>query len=325
MPPLLVIPALPRTAGAEREALPALPALPVLSELLRLADVAGPDADWRSGMLRDLGAGNARVPEAVVAAAALQVPAGRGVCLATPAHAVAGLHRVHLHAAGVLSLAPDEREELAREFRSQFGPDPCLRGAGNQWLLESDCASAADETDPADWLGAPLERRPASSPAQRLLRRLGTEVEMWLADLPLNERRRSRRQLPVNLLWMWGGGQMPVAGAMPALRAVRLYGSADDAWLAGCAALCGGAVLPLPADWSGIDAAGSAVVLPAAADERQLVARESDWFEPALRDLRAGRIQSLRLRVGQHLHHVRPGRIRGLLRRRRPWWQAVGA
>jgi len=322
MPPLLVIPAFPRTADAARESLPVLPAL---SELLRLADVAQPDADWRSGMLRDLGYGAARVPEAVVAAAALQVPAGRGVCLAAPVHAVAGMHRVHLHAAGVLSLATDEREELAREFAVQFGPEVCLRGAGNQWLIEADCASTADETDPADWVGAPLERRPANSPGQRLLRRLGAEVEMWLADLPLNERRRRRGKLPVNLLWMWGGGQVPAAGAMPALSAVRLHGPADDAWLAGCAALWGGTVVAVPAAWSAVDTAGSAVVLPAAADERQLLAWESDWFVPALEDLRAHRIPSLRLRVGQRLHHVRPGRIRGLLRRRRPWWQAVGA
>lgn len=322
MPPLLVIPAFPRTADA---ALGALPPLPALGELLRLADASGPDADWRSGLLRDLGARVSRVPEAVVAAAALGVPGGRNVCLAAPVHAVAGLHRVHLHAAGILSLTLDERAEMAAGFAAQFGGEPRLHGAGNQWLVEADWAGAADETDPADWAGAPLERRPASGAEQRQLRRLGAEVEMWLADLPLNARRRSRGQLPVNLLWMWGGGQVPVSGVATAAPAIRLFGAGEDAWVAGCAALWGGSVLPLPAAWSGIDERDCAVVLPAADDAAQLLEREEAWFAPALEALRAGRLESLRLRIGRRVHHVRRGGIRRLLRRRRAWWQAVQA
>lgn len=319
---LLVIPAIPRVADAGRDALPVLPAL---SELLRLADSEAADADWRSGMLRDLGAMAGRVPEAVVAAAALRIPAGRAVCLVAPVHAVAGLHRVHLHAAGVLDMDEDERAELAAGFAGQFGPELQLKGAGRQWLVEADCAVAADESDPAEWLGAPLERRPASSPEQRVLRRLGAEVEMWLADLPLNVRRRSRRQLPVNLLWMWGGGRVPSRDAMPAPAATSLHGAAEDAWLAGCAALWGGNVSPLPDAWPHLGAGNSTVVLPAMPDAAQLLALESDWFAPALADLRAGRLESLRLRVGRRLHRVRSGPIRRLLRRRRPWWQVLEA
>jgi len=321
MPPLLVIPAISRHAAAGNDALPTLPAL---SELLRLADRDSADTDWRNGLLRDLGAAAGNLPEAVVAAAALQVPAGRGVCLVAPVHAVAGMHRVHLHAAGMLDLADDERAELAAGFTAQFGPELELKGTGSQWLLDADCAVAADETDPAGWLGAPLERRPASSPAQRLLRRLGAEVEMWLADLPLNARRRSRRQLPVNLLWMWGGGRVPARDSMPAPAATPLHGATEDAWLAGCAALWGGTVSPLPADWPAASA-GSTVVLPTVQDGAQLLALESGWFAPALAALDAGRIESLRLRVGPQLHRVRAGRLRRLLRRRRPWWQALEA
>ena len=322
MPPLIVIPAVARAAGAEREAWPALPAL---SELLRLADSDPADSDWRSGLLRDLGASTGRMPEAVIAAAALGVPAGRGVCLAAPVHAVAGLHRVHLHTDGVLELAAEERAELVSGFAGQFGPELELRGTGNQWLVVAECADAADETDPVEWLGAPLERRPASSPAQRLLRRLGAEVEMWLADLPLNARRRSRRQLPVNLLWMWGGGRVPAPDAMPAPAAMPLHGVAGDAWLAGCAALWGGTVSPLPVAWPAMGASSGTVVLPAPPDAARLLWLESDWFAPALADLEAGRIESLRLRVGRRLHRVRSGRIRRLLRRRRPWWQVLDA
>ncbi|HMA12612.1 MAG TPA: hypothetical protein VKO83_12035 [Steroidobacteraceae bacterium] len=322
MPPLLVIPAMPRTAQTAREALPALPAL---SELLRLADGADRDADWRSGLLRDLGAGaQPNLPEAVVAAGALRIPAGSSVCLAAPVHAVAGMHRVHLHAAGILELQDDERAALAEGFAAQFGPELRLHAAGNQWLLEALCAVAADDTDPAGWAGAPLERQPASSPEQRQLRRLGAEIEMWLAEQPVNERRRRRGQLPVNLLWLWGGGVVRARQVPPAPPAVQLFGDASDAWLAGCAALAGGVVKPLPAGWSGVEDGGAVVVLHSSPDAPGIEAWDSAWFAPALEDLRAGRLPALRLRVGRRLHEVRDGSLRRLLRRRQPWWQAVG-
>ena len=114
MSPLLVMPALPRTADVAHEALPALPAL---CELLRLADASGPDPGWRAGLLRDLGAGPQVFPEAVIAASALQIDPASAVCLVAPVHAVAGMHRVHLHAAGILQLAAEERSALCRGLR----------------------------------------------------------------------------------------------------------------------------------------------------------------------------------------------------------------
>jgi hypothetical protein len=128
----------------------------------------------------------------------------------------------------------------------------------------------------------------------------------------------------VNLIWMWGGGVMPDSGHMPVLSPVRIHGAEDDAWLAGCARLAGGTLAPLSAGWPGIDAARYVMVLPAASDATRLLALESDWFLPALDCLRSGRIPMLDLRVGRQLHRVRYSRIRNLLRRRRPWWQAVG-
>jgi hypothetical protein len=320
MPPLLVIPAMPGSADATRQALPALPAL---CELLRLADPSDVDADWRTGMLRDLAPAHRAIPEAVIAAAALDLPVGAGVCLAAPVHAVAGLHRVHLHHAGILQLPGEEQSQLAAQFASQFGSEVRLHPAGSQWLLEGAGAAGAWDSDPEEWVGAPLERQPAACADQRLMRRLGAEIEMWLADLPMNEGRRRRGQLPVNLLWMWGGGTTRARNELPALPALPVHGATSDAWLAGFAVLTGGVVLPIPANWRAFDAARSLVVLQPAQDAAQLTAWDEDWFAPALADLRAGRIQSLDLRLGRRLHHVRRGRFRRLLRRSKPWWQQV--
>jgi hypothetical protein len=321
MSPLLVMPALPRTADVAREALPALPAL---CELLRLADAGVPESGWRSGLLGDLGAGPRQFPDAVIAASALGIAPASSVCLVSPVHAVAGMHRVHLHAAGILPLAAGERAALAEGFAAQFGPELKLHDAGNQWVLEAGCAMAADDTDPLDWAGAPLERRPASSPEQRLLRRLGTEIEMWLASLPANLRR-SPGNLPVNLFWMWGGGVMPARGELPRLPDVKIHGAVDDAWLAGCAALAGGSVTPLPHAWPREGGTGRVMVLPAATDASQLLALEAAWFLPALEYLRADRLETLGLRLGRRLYRVRFSPIRRLLRRSRPWWLAVDA
>jgi len=321
MPPLLVIPAMPRTGGTAREALPRLPAL---DELLRLSDAAESDANWRSGLLRDLGAAQTLFPEAVIAAGNCAIPPGSGVCLAAPVHAVAGLHRVHLHATGVLALAPDEQSALAEGFAAQFGDALRLHAAGSQWLLQTPCAVAAADGDPAEWAGAPLERRAATSAEQRALRRLGAEVEMWLADLPVNALRRSRGRLPVNMLWMWGGGETPAPALLPALPTVALHGPQGDAWLAGCARLAGATLQPLAAQWAPQDAP-SAVVLPAPVDAGDLLAIGSAWLQPALDAVASRRIAALRLRIGPRLHHVRAGRLRRWLRRARPWWQTVGA
>ena len=143
MSPLLVMPALPRTADVAHEALPALPAL---CELLRLADASGPDSGWRAGLLRDLGAGPQVFPEAVIAAGALQIAPASGVCLVAPVHAVAGMHRVHLHAEGILQLAADERVARGRDLAPRFGPDLVVHEAGNRGVLGGVCAVAAGGT-----------------------------------------------------------------------------------------------------------------------------------------------------------------------------------
>jgi hypothetical protein len=246
MPPLLVIPALPQTMAATHE----LPALPALCELLRLSDSPTTAENWRSGLLTDLGAPPLHVPESVIAAVAAGISAGRSICLATPVHAIAGMHRVHLHT-GIVRLREDERVAMQADFAVQFGAELRLHSVGEQWLLEGPFANEADESDPAEWFGAPLERRLARSPEQRRLRRLGAEMEMWLAALPLNAQRQRQGRLAVNLLWVWGGGVARERSAIPALAAVQIFGATDDAWLAGCAALTGKRLAALPGQWLG--------------------------------------------------------------------------
>jgi len=326
MPPLLVIAGLPDLSPALG---PQLPELPALNELLRLGDTRAVDADWRSGLLRDLGdnALGAEAP-AAVAAAALPLPQGAAVCLATPVHAVAGLSRVHLHAAGVLRLDAAHGAAFAAAFAAQFGDELHLHAVGDGWLVEAACAAAANDDDPLDLIGMPLERSAARSPEQRQLRRFGAEIEMWLAGLPLNDERVRRGELPVNLLWLWGGGRVRIAAAPRRHSPLRLHAAGNDAWMAGCAALCGAELLPLPDTWDAVPQAQEAVIIlqaNALTEAGQWQRWDEQWFAPLLRDLRARRIEALRLRCGRRALHVRRRFWSAPWRRGRRWWRAATA
>jgi hypothetical protein len=330
MPLLLAIPDLPAAADQA----PGMVDLPALSELMRHGTAASADRDWHSGLLRDLGAlVLAAAAPAEIAAHALALTPGSRVCLATPVHVVAGMSRVHLHAAGVLSLGIGQRQRFQAEFAAQFGAEPLLHEAGEGWVLEAPWADAANDGDPADWRGAPLSREPASTAQQRALRRTGAEIEMWLAGSQWNKQRELRGELPANLLWLWGGGRVAGQPEVPALRALRLHAAQVDPWLAGIAALSGQAVQHLPPQWSGADwreeAQGNAskafVLATSGMDARQWQELERCWFEPVLRDLRARRLDSLTLRLGRRSWQIRLRFWRGLLRRSLPWWQAARA
>jgi len=331
MPLLLAIPDPPAVA----DPVPAgSVALPALSELMRHGEAAAADRDWRSGLLHDLGAVTiAAAAPAEIAAHALRLPPGSAVCVATPVHAVAGMSRVHLHAAGVLSLGVAQRQRFQTEFAAQFGAEPLLHEAGEGWVLEAPWADAANDGDPAEWCGAPLSRAPAVTPQQRALRRTGAEIEMWLAGSQWNQQREPGGELPANLLWLWGGGQVARQPEVPALQALRLHAARVDPWLAGIAALAGRAVRHLPPGWGSADcmqeAQGNApavfVLAVSAMDPQQWQELERCWFEPLLRDLHARRIDSLTLRLGRRSWQIRLRFWRRFLRRCSPWWQAMRA
>src|SRR5690606_22272390 len=60
----------------------------------------------------------------------------------------------------------------------------------------------------------PLDERhlPSRSDGAQL-RRLVTEAQMLLHDLPMNDAREANGKLPVTGVWPWGNGRMPVIAA----------------------------------------------------------------------------------------------------------------
>jgi hypothetical protein len=322
MTPVIAMPALaPMASGS--------PDLPALSALLHGARRMPDAADWRCGVLSALEMADP-VSQGVALVAARAIAAlqpGTGVCLALPVHAVAGMSRMFLATPDAFTLDAAQREALRRAFNAEFGAaDLQLHAVGSGWVLQAPFAAAANDGSPESLLGLALAREPAASAAARNLRRLGAEVEMWLAGLDFNADRERRGQPPINCIWFWGGamtGNLRLPGSVPG----ALFTNGEpDAWSTGLAVHCGVELIAARA-WEDVrQTSGALVILQAQGDALpQLPAWESAWLEPAFRDLSSGQLSSLRLQIGGSAWHLPAPRLMRLLSRRRPWWQLVSA
>ncbi len=308
-------------AGAQSR----LPQLPALSQLLDRGRAAAPCADWRVGLAADLGApALAGAPIAQVAACAVEAIApGSAVCLATPVHMVAGMASVHLHPQGLLHLEPDSAAQLQDQFQREFGArDQALHAAGDGLLLAAPQAAAANAGDPARLLGSAIEATRSLDTAQQDLRRLGVEIEMWLPGLALNRDRERRGQLPITGLWFWGGGKTALSQSQTAGAPAWEHAYGGDPWVHGIwRSLVNRRVLTAPA-WDDMQPSSMAV---ASAVRSALPQLESAWFAPALRDLQAGRLAGLALRIGGQRWDLGAKPRRRWWRASRPWWRVLAA
>jgi hypothetical protein len=204
--------------------------------------------------------------------------------------------------AGVFELSRAEADALAGHLNAQ------LTGRGfvfhplqpERWYLAAEAALGADAPPLAAARGRPVDVHPGAGGDEARLHALANEIQMLLHDHPVNEAREQRGELPVNAVWLWGGGRL----ARPAGRPFHRVRGADPL-AAGLALGSGAAALPLPesaARWlraSGDDGvelivldalrAPAAYGDPAAWGER-LAALERDWFAPLAGALREGRI-----------------------------------
>ncbi len=152
--------------------------------------------------------------------------------LATPINLVAGLSAVHVPFGAVLLLQAEEQQLLARDLAaSPMGRDIALDFVSPSLALVALPRSLAATThDPIALAGAdPGEFLPSGQDGAEL-KRLMTELQMWLHDHPLNKQRGQRGWPAVNTLWLWGLSQeamgdapleLPILlGRDPAMRAL---------------------------------------------------------------------------------------------------------
>jgi hypothetical protein len=311
-----------------------LPDLPALGRLLRHSRRLPVAADWRAGVLAALGGDPATAPAAVAAHAIAGIAPHQPLCLAAPLHVVAGLSRVHLPPGGRLVPEASEEEAWCAEFNREFGSSQVqlhVATPGGHWLLAAPFAQGARDDAPEALEGEPLRRVAARDTDERALRRLGSEVEMWLSDHALNRAREARGLPAVNALWFWGGARAAVRAP---LAHAGLYASnlAPDAWLAGLARQ-GAAQARRLERWEQLVASGASaenalvVLMPSPAEPAATFWQhmEQDWFAPLQQALAAEQLPALRLQIGGSAWQwPRRSLLRHLSLRRAPWWQLTG-
>lgn len=287
----------PETGAPPAQATGRLSALEML--LARGRRTAGDAASLEAWLLERWGA-----PDGLVAPYALLADGGDpgdGFWLrADPCHLRVDRDRLVLHDATTFDLERAESEALAEHLNRHLGgaalvlfplqPERWYARASAAHPLPTPSLSAARGRSVAGRGGDPGVR----------WRAVENEIQMLLHAHPVNEAREARGELPVNALWLWGGGRIekPARNPFPRVRSA-------DPLPAGLALAAGASVLPLPEDagrWLHHSASeGIELVvldqLRSPADygdygtwSERLVALERDWFAPLLEALRSGKV-----------------------------------
>jgi hypothetical protein len=286
----------------------------LLERLLARADAVAAVSDWRADAFRIVAPSMTAMPG--VGATALYadrgpLDAGRraaSVFVATPVQYVAEISNVRLPGDGILALVQTEAGALAEEFNREWSDAGIglLAGRAANLFCVIDQPLVAITADPAGVLGRRIEHHlPAGAGGPRL-RRLMSEIEMWLFEHAVNRSRTARGAPAVNGLWLWGGG--PAVEALPAMAG---WAAGDDVFFN---ALAARPDAPTPA--------GSGVVVIASQPGTEGW-REGGlpWLERSLADLQRGRIGRIDLSAGNRCFSIGARWRRRFWRRTRPWWE----
>jgi hypothetical protein len=295
---------------------------PLLERLLARADPPERVADWRAAAFQVIAPQSRVVPAVATAAScghASSAP-GKWALLATPVHLEAGPRSLHLPAGGMLELEPDEAQALAADFNRVFAGDAVRLVHAREALLlcQFDAPLEAATTDPEQLVGGDVfDSLPRGADAPRL-RRLASEIEMWLFEHDVNARRRARAAPAISSLWLWGGGALDAP--LPAV----------EGWTAGndplFAAFPRESRYPRKAQAAGARQARPGVVViadfPGTPD---WWSAEQCFLAPALADLKARRLRGIEISAGQWSFRLSARGLARFWRKPQPWWQTLGA
>ncbi len=131
---------------------------------------------------------------------------------AEPAFVQPDMTGARMLACGTLDLTAEEADALARPLRPLFGDLGFLLETSTpaRWhvRLPRDAQPPAFAS-PDQVLGDDLLAHLPQGKAQATWRSLFNETQILLHQNPVNAERRARGQMPVNGLWLWGGGRLP--------------------------------------------------------------------------------------------------------------------
>ena len=217
--------------------------------------------------------------------------AGAAWLRADPAHVRPEMTGARLLGIGErLSLSQDDVDALLPALKPVFGDSGFALDAPTptRWYLRLlREAKFPQFSAPDTALGEDLFEHQPDGPEGRRWRALLNDVQILLHNHPWNAQRAERGRVPINALWVWGGGVLPDRVVAEARQAYS-----DDDLLQALIQIAGGAAQPLPGDFSSASFSEDDVALYDLRRVRDLAALQRDWLLPAVRALRAGALEA---------------------------------
>jgi hypothetical protein len=313
------------------------PRLALLETCLSRADRSELDSGWRGWLAASAapselsGLSLAVAVGAAFRRGAITKPESTGYWLATPVHYFAGLDSIHLHPFGLLPLNTDEQQMLAADFARVFSDSPWrLELLGQRELLLAGPPIETCAADPSLFLGNDPSAGLPRGDGAGALRRLGSEIEMWLYEHPVNRSRQSGGELPVTTLWFWGSQPPKLPATFTKLTRAQLFGS--DVYAQALWQLQSRQALGLSAALDEINGvpirlASDTVVLypcwPHGGMVEGLMRFEQQWLRPSLRALRQRRLSRVRIIAGSNIFSCSMLHGSRFWRRTAAWWEVL--
>lgn len=208
-------------------------------------------------------------------------------------------------------LTPAETESIIgtlNQYFFEYGLEffaPCQ----NRWYLRLADTAMINTCSRAEAISANIQQYLPTGPESTRWRQCLNEVQMLLHEHPINQAREQRGALPVNSVWLWGGGILPQGLSSPFVGAWS-----NDALVRGLAEASGCPAFSQPvsaAEWlAQAPETGAHLIAPDAA--RDL---EQDWFMPMAAALKNNQLESVTL------HLASPGQVQSLFISRSQCWK----
>ena len=167
-------------------------------------DATGPGADW---------------PVAAVTALVDGEANGDGSWLrADPVHLRPDIADLVLFDAVDAGVSGEEARALAQAANEALRPGgPFVRAAHpHRWYVALEAPARMTTTPPSLAAGAGVAAAMPDGPDAARWRRWMNVVQMALHECPVNAERERRGAVPINSVWLWGGGRPPAAPEAPA-------------------------------------------------------------------------------------------------------------
>lgn len=232
---------------------------------------------------------------------ALNAASGYWLC-ATPVHLETRRNALVLTDPDSLDITPEESTALAATLAAHLRDEGIHLHAPrpDNWFLQCEAIASITTTNLGTTVGRDVRTFLPGGQHSPRWHRILTEMQMLLHSHAINAAREARGQLPINSVWLWGGGTLPARSVAPFTRAWS-----DDATVRALAHHSGCPVKPLPARiMPEIWTSGSSLLSfeTLALQLRQgdvqawsnaAVTLSRDWLIPLIASLKARRLQSL--------------------------------